>query len=107
MNIYVISELPGLPLRAREEAYAKAHPNKPQPQPLDTALLSTRWEGSKYSDDYSVCLSPSDSEDPSEKHLHAMGLAHRVQFSRGRITDIDRANRAIVISEQFVLEYDV
>ena len=42
MNIYVISELPGLPLRAREEAYAKAHPNKPQPQPLDTALLPTR-----------------------------------------------------------------
>jgi NADH dehydrogenase FAD-containing subunit len=36
-----------------------------------------------------------------------MGLAHRVTIVKGRLTDIDRDNRAIVISDEIVVEYDL
>lgn len=52
-------------------------------------------------------LSEQDADFPGEGELYALGLAHRVVVIRGRLTDIDRDNRAIVISDELVLEYDV
>ena len=52
-------------------------------------------------------LSYEDADDPTMTELSAMGVAHRVSIVRGRLTDIDRANKAIVISDEVISEYDV
>jgi hypothetical protein len=53
------------------------------------------------------CLSYKEADIPMNRELLAMGLAHRVTIVKGRLTDIDRDNRAIVISDEIVLEYDL
>lgn len=55
---------------------------------------------------YGGCLSLQDVEHPSEGELHAMGYAHRINIIKGHLTDIDRENKAVVISDEFVVEYD-
>lgn len=80
------------------------------PAPLFSSTSSTGGAGreeSKFSDDYSGCLSPGDVDDYTERELFSLGLSHRVTVVKGRLTDIDRANRAIVISDEAVLEYDI
>jgi hypothetical protein len=58
-------------------------------------------------DDYSGVFSLQDEQYPIEQELLASGLGHKVQLLRGRLSDIDRENRAIVISGETVLQYDV
>jgi len=62
---------------------------------------------SKYIDDLCGCLSPTDTSVHLEQELLAMGLAHRVNLVTGKLTDIDRVNRAVVISDEIIVEYDV
>jgi len=64
-------------------------------------------EESKMDDEYSGCLSVRDVDQPFEKELSAMGLIHKVNVVRGSLTDIDRENRAVVVSDDMAIEYDV
>ena len=63
--------------------------------------------GLEYSERCSGELSCDDADDPTMQELAAMGMAHRISIVRGRLTDIDRANKAIVISDEVISEYDV
>ena len=60
-----------------------------------------------YSEKCSGDLTFEDADDPSMQELTAMGIGHRISVVRGRLTDIDRANKAIVISDEVVSEYDL
>ena len=64
-------------------------------------------EDSKHEDAYSGCFSVKDEQFPLEQELAAMGLAHKVNFVQGNLTDIDRDNRAVVVSDELVIEYDL
>ena len=57
--------------------------------------------------DLSSCLTPTVEDEPSLQELYALGLANRVTLALGHLTDIDRANRAIVVSDDVVIEYDI
>lgn len=59
------------------------------------------------SDNYSGCLSPKDVDDYTEDELYALGLSNRVTLVQGKLTDIDRKNRAIIVSDEVIVEYDV
>jgi len=61
----------------------------------------------EYSEKCSGDLSYDDADDPSMAELSALGLAHRISIVRGRLTDIDRANKAIVISDEIISEYNL
>jgi hypothetical protein len=52
-------------------------------------------------------LSVRDSGDPSRAFLSALGAEHRVTLITGKLTDIDRNSRAVVISDEVALEYDI
>ncbi len=51
-------------------------------------------------------LSAQDISCPPMSELYAFGFGHRVNYIRGRLTDIDRENRAIIVSDELVVEYD-
>lgn len=52
-------------------------------------------------------LSVRDIGDPTRSYLNALGIANRVIMVSGRLTDIDRKSKAVVISDDIALEYDV
>lgn len=52
-------------------------------------------------------LSVKDFGDPTRSYLDALGIANRIIIVSGRLTDIDRKSKAIVISDDIALEYDV
>jgi hypothetical protein len=52
-------------------------------------------------------LSVRDCGDPSRAFLSALGVEHRVTLVTGKLTDIDRNSRAVVISDEVALEYDI
>ena len=52
-------------------------------------------------------LSPVCDDAFSTEEVYASGLANRVTLAIGALTDIDRSNKAVVISGDVVLEYDV
>jgi len=52
-------------------------------------------------------LSPADADNPTLEELYSLGLGHRVHCIRGRLTDIDRTNKAVVVSDELVVEYDL
>jgi adenylate kinase family enzyme len=58
-------------------------------------------------DNYSGCLSPKDIDDYTENELYALGLPNRVTLIQGKLTDIDRKNRAVIVSDEVIVEYDV
>jgi adenylate kinase family enzyme len=58
-------------------------------------------------DNYSGCLSPKDIDDYTEDEIFALGLPNRVTLIQGKLTDIDRKNRAVIISDEAIVEYDV
>lgn len=67
---------------------------------------------SKYSDQWKFdieqngCLSVQDIDLPYLSEQWAMGYAYRINIIKGRLTDIDRENKAIVVSDELVIEYD-
>lgn len=63
-------------------------------------------EESKHDEEYSGCLSLQDVDFPTTEELWCMGYRHRINILRGHLTDIDRENRAVVLSDELVLEYD-
>jgi hypothetical protein len=75
--------------------------------PTAISLRNSHSEESKYEDDYSGCFSVQNGHYPVEQELYAMGLGHKVNLVQGHLTDIDREHKAIVISDEKVLEYDV
>lgn len=93
-NVYLIIDRPPLPLRHGADGNEKDGSGGSE-------------EESKMDDEYSGCLSVRDVEHPFEKELSAMGLIHKVNVVRGSLTDIDRENRAVVVSDDLAIEYDV
>lgn len=75
--------------------------------PSAISLEQKHHEESKYEDNYSGCFSMQNEHYPLEQELFAMGLGHKVNLLQGHLTDIDREHKAIVISDEKVLEYDV
>lgn len=78
----------------------------PPPLIQNEQYLSEEGE-TKYDGEYSGCLSIQDEQHPSEIYLNALGLGFKVKVIRGHLTDIDREHRAIVISNEMALEYDI
>jgi hypothetical protein len=64
-------------------------------------------EEGKHGDERPTSLSVHDVDDPLESDLYALGIAFRCTIVLGRLTDIDRGNRAIVVSDELIVEYDV
>mmetsp|Transcript_25436 Transcript_25436/g.42865 ORF Transcript_25436/g.42865 Transcript_25436/m.42865 type:complete len:1363 (+) Transcript_25436:41-4129(+) len=58
-------------------------------------------------DNFSGCLSLKDLNDMTEQELNALGLPARCTLVQGRLTDIDRKNRAVIVSDEVIVEYDV
>jgi hypothetical protein len=58
-------------------------------------------------EDYSGALSMQQEQYPTEQELYAMGFSYKVQLLRGHLSDIDREHKAVVISDQTAIEYDV
>ena len=50
---------------------------------------------------------PNDEDESFEQEFRALGLQARVTLVNGRLTDIDRKNKVIIISDSIPLEYDV
>lgn len=73
------------------------------PSTSEVIPVSDKFEGSECFG----CLSPKDADLPTEREIDAMGLAHKITIVKGKITDIDRENRAVVISDEVVIEYDI
>lgn len=53
------------------------------------------------------CLTCNDSYDMTKGEIQSLGLAHKINLVRGHLTDIDRENRGIVISNELIFEYDI
>eukprot|EP01038_Epipyxis_sp_PR26KG_P007433 gene7433-10129_t len=64
-------------------------------------------EDARFDDDLSGCLSIKDVAYPTETELFALGYSHKVNLVKGVITDIDRENKAVVISDEAIIEYDI
>ena len=80
------------------------HPDEPTPAPHDYYLSSHRY--TKVGEFYSGCLSVRDIEDPSQHQVTTLGIPYKASIVKGHLTDIDRENRSIVISDELALEYD-
>ncbi|CAM9185987.1 unnamed protein product, partial [Ectocarpus fasciculatus] len=52
-------------------------------------------------------LSVRDCGDPTRSYLDTLGISNRIIIVSGRLTDIDRKSKAVVISDDIALEYDV
>lgn len=75
---------------------------------LETPLSPWVSQTDKLSpNNYSGCLSMKDVNDQTEEELCALGLPFRTTLVQGRLTDIDRKNKAIVVSNDTIVEYDV
>lgn len=56
---------------------------------------------------FSGCLSVKNCDDYSSDEICSLGLNCRVTVVQGRLTDIDRKNKAVIVSNETVIEYDV
>ena len=52
-------------------------------------------------------LTCNDAYDMTKQEVQSWGLAHKINLVRGHLTDIDRDNRGIVISNELIFEYDI
>eukprot|EP00981_Chlorochromonas_danica_P004114 scaffold801_cov178-Ochromonas_danica.AAC.19 len=93
-NIYFIAPIPPLPLKENDLGL---------PENTIEEIKHDNGEDYYY---YSGCLSLQDVDFPHANELWAMGYRHCIHVIRGHLTDIDRENRAVVISDELVLEYD-
>ena len=76
----------------------------------DVAPESFCLKGSSLADYTPKCtgvLSCEDIDNPTMSELYGMGLGHRVHCIQGRLTDIDRGNKAVIISDELIVEYDL
>ena len=89
-NLIVVTEHPGTAFSVDEESYLNSGP-------------TTRIGGTEFSG----CLSLQDTEEPSDSVIHSMGLPSKATLVRGHLTDIDRENKSIVVSDELAVEYDV
>jgi Domain of unknown function (DUF4821) len=62
---------------------------------------------SLFRSEFSGCLSMRDVDDPPLGDTFALGLAYKSTLVKGHLTDIDRENKCIVVSDEVALEYDV
>jgi hypothetical protein len=76
--------------------------------PVALTLVPTESsEESRLEESYSGCLSVQNEQYPIEQELFAMGLSHKISLLPGHLSDIDREHKAVVISDETVLEYDI
>lgn len=57
--------------------------------------------------EFSGCLSVRDVSDPPHSNMYTLGLAFKSTLVRGHLTDIDRINKSIIVSDEVALEYDL
>ena len=95
-NIYLVTDMPSV-LQASCGCF----------EGRATSIWVTLTFGTRYTNALGGCLSLRDADDPSLSELQALGLMNRVTLVRGRVTDIDRGSKAIVIDDTKVMEYDV
>jgi hypothetical protein len=99
-NIYLILEAPPASLRkANEVPVASLSPTSPGQR--------HHHSSTSVSHDYVGSLSISEANDPIDQMIRAMGFNNHVSIIRGRLTDIDRAHKAIIVSDETVVEYDL
>jgi hypothetical protein len=72
-----------------------------------TLAPSENTEESRLEESYSGCFSVQNEHYPIEQELFAMGLSHKISLLPGHLSDIDREHKAVVISDETVLEYDI
>jgi hypothetical protein len=75
--------------------------------PPQAWLSKQELQGDEVGDNFSGCLSLKDLNDMTEQELNALGLPARCTLVQGRLTDIDRKNRAVIVSDEVIVEYDV
>ena len=81
--------------------------NDRQSSPFLLGDVSRFGGESTFGSEFSGCLSVRDVDDPPLKDLFALGLAYKSTLVRGHLTDIDRENKSIVVSDEVALEYDL
>jgi hypothetical protein len=42
-----------------------------------------------------------------EVELQLLGIQHKAKYIRGKVTDIDRKNKSVILSDESVIEYDI
>ena len=71
-------------------------------------LGDVAFEGENlFRSEFSGCLSIRDVDDPPLGDTFALGLAYKSTLVKGHLTDIDRENKSIVVSDEVALEYDL
>jgi hypothetical protein len=61
----------------------------------------------KYKSGFTGALSTRNHQYLSDEEFTALGIYRRVKAKVGRLTDIDRSSRAIIVSDKSVVDYDV
>ena len=92
VNIFFVVD--GTPSNWKYADNSTSKKNGRKPLEKDTESLSTN-------------LYPCDEDGSFEHELDSLGLSGRVTLVNGRLTDIDRSNKVVVISDSIPLEYDV
>jgi hypothetical protein len=70
-------------------------------------LLSVACSSSSHNQYYSGKLSKIDPESCTRNDLISFGFQHKISVIDGRLTDIDRENKAIVVSDDAIVQYDL
>lgn len=120
-NVYLVMESPPTAVtennkgsKANSEPPAREYSPPPSPDKSGAGTpkpvkLTEVCKHALYSSeaDYAGCLSVVDTCEPLDQMVRAMGFNHTVTVIRGRLTDIDRAHKAIIVSDETVVEYDI
>lgn len=67
--------------------------------------MEAELEGKQLPEKYP--LSADEINQYSEEELRLLGLNHKAKYIRGKVTDIDRKNRTVILSDESVIEYDI
>merc|ERR1711871_58140 len=92
VNVFFVAD--GRPSNWKYDGYSKVKKNARKP-----------LEGSD--ETHTANLYPCDEDESFEHEIDSLGLSGRVTLVNGRLTDIDRKNKVVVISDSIPLEYDV
>lgn len=100
-HLYLVSDLPLMCFKPKSNKVAN------QDDDEEDAEASANLFADGYADGSSGLLSMKDADDYTLTEMMATGLSSRVTMLRGRLTDIDRNSKAVVVSDETVVEYDI
>lgn len=90
-NIFVVNDRPSTPFLLEE---------------FGRTIIGQGGQEEALGTEFSGCLSVRDVSDPLHSNMYTLGLAYKSTLVRGRLTDIDRDNKSIVVSDEVALEYE-